>query len=438
MTFRVLRTGLLGFGLLLAALVPAFGQSTADIFTVARVPVDASAASAEEARLIAQDQGRSQAMRILLQRLTPSEDWAYLPSPSLRELLDMQVGFEVERERFSTQAGTQNRYIGQITYAFRPDLVRALLRSERLSFSETQAAPALVLPLLDRGAERLLWGEGNPWAAAWYEFDLSHELVPLVLPLGDLADSSAAPVTDVAQGNWEALRVLAERYRVDHVFVAHAVLEGNSLFVRMTEISANGIGRTVETQVANANDAEAPMGGLGMQAIRVLSGRLSERWKAQTMVSYDVQRRIEATAWFNSLSEWRQIRSALSTLPTVTEYNAHAMSASGAEVAVTFVGSPQQLAITLGQRGVVLRGESGRWALRSQAMAGPVTEYGPEPPVELVQEIRSSQPASPNAQTLTDDDLGDIFAEPLTDEEIEERRRQGLGERPGTMLPVGD
>ncbi len=438
MALRAFRAGFLGFGFLVLGLVPALGQSSSDIFTVARVAVDATAASAEEARLIAQDRGRSQAMRILLQRLTPSDDWAYLPRPGLRELLDMQVGFEVEQERFSTQAGAENRYLGQITYAFRPDMVRALLRSERLSFSETQAAPALVVPLFDSGAERLLWEETNRWAEAWYELDLSHELVPLSLALGDLADSSAVQADDVAMGNWEALRFLAERYQVDRIFVAHAVLESGALFVRMTEISANGVGQSAETQVSNANNAEAPLGGLGLQAIRTLSSRISDRWKTQTRVSYDVQRRLEATAWFTSLEEWRLIRVALSSLPTVTGYDAFAMSATGAEVDVTFVGTPQQLAITLSERGVLLRGEENRWALRASAAAPPVAGYGGQPPVELVQNTQNSGASSPNAQTLTDDELGNIFDEPLTQEEIEARRRQGMGDRPGTMLPVGN
>lgn len=430
---------------LLALAGPAAAQSSSDIFTVARVPVDASAASAEEARLIAQDRGRSQALRILLQRLTPSEEWAYLPQPGLNELLNMQVGFEVEEERFSTRAGAENRYLAQITYSFRPDHVRALLRGEHISFSETQAAPALVLAVFENGGAPILWEDvaENPWAASWYTMDLSHELVPLSMPIGDLADSTAAPVDAVLTGSWDVLGPLAERYGVSRVFIAHAILQGDpatgTLFARMTEITPNGVGQVVETQVATANNAEAPLHGLGTQAISIMSGRLSDRWKAQTIVSYDVQRRIEATAWFATLAEWRTINSALASLPTVTEYAPTAMSSMGAEVEVTFVGTPEQLMITLGQRGVVLRGEQGRWALRSRATASASTEFaGPQPPVETVQADIPRAASTPNAQTLTDDDLGTIFEEPLTEEEIEDRRRRGLGDRPGTMQPVGD
>lgn len=443
--FNTARCAILAVFAILLLAAPAAAQTSADIFTVARVPVDASAASAEEARLIAQDRGRSQAMRILLQRLTPSEDWAYLPRPDLNELLNMQVGFEVEEERFSTQA-TDNRYLARITYAFRPDMVRALLRAEHIAFSETQAAPALVLPVFTHGGSTILWEEENPWAAAWYDFNLSHELVPLSMPLGDLGDSTSAPLEAVQAGNWEVLGPLAERYGASRVFIAHAVLEGEpgtgTLFVRMTEISENGVGQVVETRTAGANNTEAPLGGLGIDAIQILSGRLSDRWKAQTLVSYDVQRRIDATAWFATLAEWRTINNALSDLPTVTEYNTYAMSSMGAEVSVTFVGSPEQLQITLGQRGVVLRGEGGRWALRSRTTASAMTEFGgAQPPVETVAADRAVRPAGdepPTAQTLTDDDLGSIFEEPLTEEEVEDRRSRGLGDRPGTMQPVGN
>jgi len=455
-------------------------QGAADIFTVSQVPVRAEAASAEEARLIAQDQGRTQALQILLQRLTPSSDWPYLPRPSLNELLDLQVGFEVEHERFSTLSGQQNRYLADITYSFRRDRVRALLRSEGVAFSESQAAPALVLPVYEVRqqsnveGQRQLWGDANDWAAAWYDMDFSHELVPMVLPLGDLSDMTVVTVNDVVQGNWDALRFLANRYNVSTIYVAHAVLiptdaANATLFVRMTELTADGVGQVIDTRVsgpytlptgeeeaaaaattANAEDAQ-PLNGLGARAITLLSGELQERWKARTLVSYDTLHRIQVTTLFDSLEQWETIRTALEGSATVDSFDTHALSARGAELAITFVGSPQQLMITLDQRGVTLSGNRGYWDLRVKNgetrelpntslnyANGSNTAYassGAMPPVETV----TVQPhRQENAPVLTQDDIQGIFDDTLTQEEIEERRRRGLGDQPGTMQPVGD
>lgn len=457
-----------GFALVFALFPPMAAQAqrtndgVGDIFTVSQVSVEAEAASAEEARLIAQDRGRAQALQILLQRLTPSSDWPYLPRPRLNELLDMQVGFEVENERFSTLAGQQNRYLADITYSFRRDRVRSLLRSENLSFSESQAAPALVLPIFEiedaPGAVAMLWEEDNAWAASWTEKDFSHELVPFVLPIGDLADLTVITADDVVQGNWDALQFLANRYGVSTIHVAHAILVEDpggaaTIYARMTELTEDGVGRVVDTRVSGPldPDSEEPLSGLGERAITLLSGQLQESWKTQTLVSYDTMRQIDATALFNSLGEWETIRQALASSATVDSFETYALSARGAEVLINFVGSPQQLMITLRQRDVELSGHRGYWDLRARgaaiaelppadARAGePSSRYGGYsqssnlPPVETVT-VQSRQPQ--NAPVLTEDDLQGIFAEELTPEQIEERRRRGLGEAPGTMQPV--
>jgi len=475
---------IVGFALGLAAFFPlAAGaqtapQGAADVFTVSQVPVLAEAPSAEEARLIAQDQGRAQALHILLQRLTPSSDWPYLPRPRLNELLDLQVGFEVEHERFSTLAGQQNRYLADITYSFRRDRVRALLRSEGIAFSESQAAPALVLPVYEvrsGGTEtRMLWEDGNEWAAGWYANDFSHELLPMILPLGDLSDATVVTTDDVVQGNWAALRFLATRYNVSTIYVAHAVLvpaaDGTAtVYARMTELTAGGVGQVIDTRVAGpyvlpvegeerapssaAADEVEPLNGLAGRAITLLSGELQERWKSRTLVSYDSLHRIQATAMFNSLAQWEIIREALEGSATVDHFETHALSALGAELTIDFAGSPQQLMITLDQRDVALTGSRGYWDLRvNNAQVRELSAYadqsagasggyggyrasGAMPPVETV----TVQPrVQQNAPVLTEDDLLGIFDEPLSDEEIDDRRSQGLGDRPGTMQPVED
>ncbi len=469
---------LAGLALVLGLFAPAaaWAQSgAADIFTVARVSVEATAASAEAARLIAQDRGRAQALQILLQRLTPSGDWPYLPHPQLSDLLDMQVGFEVEHERFSTLAGAQNRYLADITYSFRRDRIRSLLRREGTAFSESQASPALVLAVFEREDERLLWEEENPWAAAWYEMDFSHELVPMMLPLGDLSDTTIVSVDDVVSGNWAALEFLATRYNVNRIFVAHAVLLddgfGNArLYARVTELSADGVGQIIDTQVGGALAAGevSSLGDIGTRAITLLSGQLQERWKSQTLVSYDVIHRIDATAVYNSLDEWVAIREALEGSATVNEYNAYALSARGAELSVTFVGSVQQLMITLEQHGVALTGTRGYWDLRLRGADGNVSPatgapaqgagqaqnldqiqdqaygYNPFreqalPPVEtLVVEEREPR----RAPALSSDELEGIFDPAMTPEEIDAQRREQLRQQfesgPGTMAPIGD
>ncbi|MEO0613852.1 MAG: hypothetical protein AAFY83_11125, partial [Pseudomonadota bacterium] len=64
------------------------------VFVVARVPVSAQAESAIAAKQNAERDGRRQAMDILLRRLTPKEDWGYLPRLGRQQPAPKSEGFE--------------------------------------------------------------------------------------------------------------------------------------------------------------------------------------------------------------------------------------------------------------------------------------------------------------------------------------------------------
>ncbi|MEQ8934664.1 MAG: DUF2066 domain-containing protein, partial [Amphiplicatus sp.] len=211
---------------LTAACVLAGGPALAvgdDVFVVPRVPVQAQADSATAAKQTAQDMGRRRAMDILLRRLTVEEDWVYLPRlaagqtagaadggeagvfnpndayspPSLesgpkraitltgRDLELLESGFEVYAEKSS--AATYRAYI---TYRFKPDAVRRLLKDARLPYSETQTRTARVIPVLQTANGLYLWEENNPWMAAWKSRPYNNELTPMSAPLGDLEDAA--------------------------------------------------------------------------------------------------------------------------------------------------------------------------------------------------------------------------------------------------------
>ncbi|MDE1967749.1 MAG: hypothetical protein KGI92_02490, partial [Alphaproteobacteria bacterium] len=99
---RHLQAALAAVCLVLAA-VSAGAQNApaADVYTVANVPVDATAASADAARDAARLQGEHQAYTILLARLTRASDASRLPPANDATLNDLIQGFEVANERHS-------------------------------------------------------------------------------------------------------------------------------------------------------------------------------------------------------------------------------------------------------------------------------------------------------------------------------------------------
>ncbi|GAB4537371.1 MAG: hypothetical protein Tsb0010_16570 [Parvularculaceae bacterium] len=283
-----------GFCLLAMALLAGEGLAQiarADVFTVRDVHVDVSAENAEIAKFNALRQGRREALSILLRRLTPSGEWTHLPiieglegtpeadaeeagpAPlaidggeglqpdyiadlSLESLLEeaetgrrartridddrleaLEAGIEVRNEQNSA-----TRYLADITYAFKPDEIRNLLRNEGIPYSEIAAPRALLLPVLEVDGELKLWEPDNFWADEWRKPG-GHDLTPLVTPLAELENILHAPAERVMAGDAAAFAEIAARYGVDRVMVAHA------------SVADDGLRQSVRARLIEAYDA---------------------------------------------------------------------------------------------------------------------------------------------------------------------------------------
>ncbi len=117
---------------------------------------------AAEAKEIAIAQGQRTAFGRLIHRLTRRQDWGIAPSATDDQIAALILGIEVAEERSSA-----TRYVGKISYSFKPGAVRAFLHQGGIPFSEARAKPALVLPVLDEAGGQHLWDDPNPWRSAW-------------------------------------------------------------------------------------------------------------------------------------------------------------------------------------------------------------------------------------------------------------------------------
>src|SRR5258708_10237993 len=146
------------------AAAPGWAQAVRDsgTFTVRNVAVDRTASTAAAAREAALVDGQRTALRRLFERLVPRSEYRRLPNLPDSRISDVVENFEVQSERTSAV-----RYIASLTYRFRGDDVRNLLRNANIPFAETYAKPYLVLPVLRDHGGALLWDDRNPARAAW-------------------------------------------------------------------------------------------------------------------------------------------------------------------------------------------------------------------------------------------------------------------------------
>ncbi len=410
--------------------LPAAHAQNEDVFVVPRVPVQAQADSASDAKRIAQNRGRRRAMDILLRRLTVEEDWVYLPSlrrgePAAavmtgiegkspisidaQQLLSLESGFVVYGEKSSART-----YRAFITYRFKPEEVRRLLRYARIPYSEAQTRTALVLPVLQTDKSIYLWEKNNPWMAAWKARPYTHELTPMTAPLGDLEDVGLISAKQALALDQEKLRTLAQNYSVPQVIVAHARLrqeEGvDQISIRLLngylETSAvkasNELGDVLSNQdiggesgsifsAPTSDDALTVIGGakpgdvlgdafftepsgnfplLAERAIEHSIASYAKSWKARTLIDYASEALLQGTAFFQSIQEWAQIRAALIETPLVGSVQVSALSRDGAEMRLRVFGDPSRLAAALEGKGLVFWSEGGeRWFVATPATA---------------------------------------------------------------------
>lgn len=396
-----------------------------DVFVVPRVPVQATGETATAAKESAQSTGRRHAMDLLLRRLTPEEDWIYLPTlatgsaaqsagdgsgkvaiditPSL--LVGLESGFEVYSEKASSTS-----YRAYITYRFKPDEVRRLLKNAHIPYSEAQTRVALVLPVLQTDSGVYLWESNNPWMAAWKVRPYTHELTPMTAPLGDLEDSSTISARQALAAEPEALATIANRYNVSQVIIAHARLTqkdgANQLTVRLinghresgkadlTEVLGDDV--VIEThndasqtfsyaegdedfaakvgEVLAQTYLSEPVGNfpaLAERSIEAAIAKYASGWKRRTLIDHSKEARLPVTAFFDRIEDWSKIRSALIATPLVGSVQVSSLSRKGAEMDVRVFGEPSRMQVAMENQGIVFWTETGeRWFLATPSVAG--------------------------------------------------------------------
>jgi hypothetical protein len=439
---QAIRTFLAAFWLLAAALAGLSQAALADVdvYTVSRIPVDVTAETAAAAREAALAEGHREAYHRLMSRLVLEADAAYVPDLDQGQIAQLVQDFSVVDEKTSAV-----RYLADLTFRFKPDAVRDLFRNYRLRFTETRSKPLLVLPVyLTQTGEVLLWEEGNLWAFAWAGRDLSEELVPLLIPLGDLGDVAAIDVEQAVAGDSVALTNIAQRYGAEGVLVVQAGLVGDPVEgdARLDVVADRYDGAawriyadSIAQQYPGGTDA------LFDAAIDAVSASVQADWKASNHLSFDDQRMLSAIVPVTELGDWLEVKKRLADIASITGTDLVYLSRQYAQVDIAYIGDEERLSRALAQNDLSLsRSALAGWELRLSGVGGaavPLAE--PLPPSEGDwQPLSGGQPDS-QMENQPDADM-ESQPEPLTGQPAEPfldqqpADSQGLqGDSPSTM-----
>jgi hypothetical protein len=362
---------LLGLGFALLAQAPGLAADERDIFTVAAVPVDATAANANAARDTARAEGERRAYRILLDRLTLAADHDKLPPANDALLDDLVSGFEVAKERVSGV-----RYLANYTYHFRADAVRAMLRKAGIAFAESRSKPVVVLAVLQGDAGAQLWEDPNPWRDAWAKAPPRRGLVPFVVPYGELQDVQAIDADAAVKGDPEHIQAIAQRYGGADVLVSVAKLgtaDPHTLAVSSTRRSAEGATAAQswdKTYAAASGESDAD---LMLRAVAGTEQQVEEDWKTANLIDFGHAGTLNVRVPVETLKDWIAIRAKLAAIPAIQRSDLLALGRDEARLAIHYYGAPEQLQRALAQRDLALSGSDPDWVL-TRRQAAPASE----------------------------------------------------------------
>ncbi|HEY7992166.1 MAG TPA: DUF2066 domain-containing protein [Stellaceae bacterium] len=350
-------------------LAPSSAFADDDGFTVAGVHADVTAASALAAKDQAQAEAQSKAFETLMGRMAQGK----APHLNSAQITDLVAGFEVANEQTSPV-----RYIADYTFHFNPAAVRKLLETSSVAFTPNPVKPVVVLPVLAIGGRSELWDDPNPWRDAWAKRAGVEATLPVVVPVGDLADVAAIDAPKALAGDRVAIKAISSRYQNDDVLVVQGrPASGPRRFeVTAARYSHDGGVPAQTATVATAAKPGESDADLMTRAIAATIDKLGQSWKAANTVDPNISGTIDATLTSASLADWVAVRNRLRAIPSVRGTDLLSFDRSQIRIAIRYIGDQNQFRAALGERGLALGGADPDWTLALHVAPAPA----PAPP----------------------------------------------------------
>ena len=323
----------------LASLFFACSALAGDPFTVAGIPVDATADNAITAQTEAISEGQVYASELLIARLTLESERSRRGVPPLTTEV---VAPLIRALSVANEKRSNDRYLGDITVAFNPSQVQQFLRSNNLNMITTQARDRLVLPVRD-GYN--LWSD-NAWTSAWGSEVFSHALTP-VRPF-DLESGSSAVIdaSAAASANMAALRQIGARNGIQQILIAEASGGPGNVTVRITDVALD------TGQKRNLGRISAPdFSSAAFKTVEVLEND----WKEASVSLARNAKTMPVSVLYRSHQDWIALQDVINNSSQIRDARLDALSKDGALMTVTYGGDLDRLANELAFKGVEIK-----------------------------------------------------------------------------------
>jgi len=306
-------------------------------------------------------EAQERALDVVLKRLTLKRDHGLLPWIEPNNRADYIRDFSVSNEKTSSV-----RYLATLTFHFKEEAIRGLLRSRGLSFSETRSKSVLFVPLYEDRGRLSVWEEPNPWAGAWRQKPTHHGLVPIAVPLGDLQDITTLTAQQAFDTDPAALDTLMQRYDTNGVVVALLRPRGldgtgqpNAADLIVTRFGRDDAGRSTQVGL-QAKDGETSANFLA-RLVDLTHDQVEETWKQANQLQFGSQAVLPINLAISSLQDWLSVRAKLDGLAVLRQVEIALLSRDLVQLNLHYLGSLDQLISALNQVNLDLSVQGESW-----------------------------------------------------------------------------
>jgi len=374
-TRTLLFLGALGLALLgLSSALFAQIDSRERLFTVFGVAVDERAANAAAARANAIAKAEVAAFERLLQRLIGEGDFERFSLPDGARATDYVRGIEVETERNS-----QVRYIATLNITFDEAKVEELLGRQSIAYVSIAPKLTLVFPLLWHDGGWLLWQEANVFREQWSKDLLLNHIMAYQLPRGDLTERTGiTPDLLMAGRQKDRLVAVMAEYRAEDILVVAARLrrgaygETSGLTMELSYPLTGSAGEVVEEPRRFPETDEELMA----RTIARLIDSQDQVWKAGTLIHFGSVTELLLIVPAEDTAAWAETLARLKATPVVQNVEVRRLAMPVSYVIINFIGSTDQLALALAQKGLILLESAEGWVVLREESKGLIADRG--------------------------------------------------------------
>ncbi len=332
------------------------GQANADdeLFTVGNVKVDVTADNSVLAQNKAFEEAQNKAFEILAKRMVAEAQVKSVATPNSLTISSLVKDYEVTDEKLSAV-----RYIGTYIFRFRAAAVSKFFSVSGVTYTDTSSEPLLILPILQKDGNNILWSEENIWMKAWGRSQNLVGIIPVEIPMGDLMDVSDIDGSNVLSYERLKLDNMVRRYNSKSAIILIATPDNNAEAITIAIYDAGGFRAE---HIGNINiivNPEETTKQLYDRAVLQVYSNLQKGFKTKSS-SVDVKfKKFKVRSYFKNINQWKNLHKDLSNIEGLDNLSIVSMKRKSAILFFDFKGDADNLREVLSRSNIELgRGDT--------------------------------------------------------------------------------